>query len=77
MKTTGSKPIGPFRSRFYSDTYFIISLLDEHDRPMWAIVPNKRGVGFVFSSAHGLDQWLRVNGFLEPITQQVLEVGNE
>jgi hypothetical protein len=70
-----TKPIGPFRSRFFSDAYFLVSLLDEQDRAQWAVVPNRRGVGFVFTSPLSVHSWLETNGFLAP--QRVLEVEDE
>jgi hypothetical protein len=63
-------PLGPFYSRSFThqgvrEAYFLVSLLDEQDRPCWAMIPNVRGCGFVFTSREGLHAWLKVNGFLD------------
>jgi hypothetical protein len=62
-----ASPIGPFHSARFRETYFVISLLDEQDRVRWAVVPNKRGTGFVFSSILDVDDWLNTNGFLDDV----------
>jgi hypothetical protein len=62
-----ASPIGPFNSARFRETYFVVSLLDEQDRVRWAVVPNKRGTGFVFPSILDVDAWLNSNGFLDDV----------
>jgi hypothetical protein len=65
----GSAPLGPFYSEHYmqqgkKEAWFLVALLDEQDRQCWAMLPNVRGCGFVFSSRAGVNDWLACNGFL-------------